>query len=90
MSTSRFPPSPVGHPHGTCKNRDIQNNANELWLGHLFQSIFSVGRKEVPLTPKTGYGCSARCDINIQDNRGWPLGQPLCRARGRLAECVAT
>ena len=85
-ATARFPPSLVSPPHPACTNTDIHNNTNELWLGLLFQSSFSVGREEVPLTEQMGYRCSARCCIKIDANRGWPLGQALCGARGRPAE----
>ena len=85
-ATARFSPSPVSPPHPACTNTDIHNNRNELWPGLLFQSSFSVGGEEVPLTQQMSYGCSARCCININGNRGWPLGQALCTARGRPAE----
>ena len=54
-ATARFPPSQVSPPHPACTNTDIHKNMNELWLGLLFQSNFSVGREEIPLTQQMGY-----------------------------------
>ena len=82
-ATARFPPSP---PHLACTNTNIHNNTNELWLGLLFQSSFIVGRG-IGSPPHSANGLRAlRCCINIDDSRGWPLGQPLCRAQGRSTE----